>query len=255
MIAFLSETLYPMHRLFPGLVAVFFFAACSDPSAVERHALASYATATLTPGIGLGNLELGQTTLGWVVRRIGNGTPYVVVSDDTAIELVYLNGELSLLFLVTGDCQSQTGGPGARLNIGRDLKPFLTRHPGCHEIKLISLSLFTGTRRKEDRFYQGSTSRGVQLWMPITAAFSHGAWLNNPGKLVPGESEETPALERLEFSDGIYFYYPTGTGPTAEELMIGRPLSPERLREIEASAKEAAKDPTIKRMTIFLPKS
>jgi hypothetical protein len=241
-----------MRRCFCFLLLVGLFSACANQYDRERNALARYARATLTPGTSLGDLQLGQTTLGWVVRSLGSGTPYVQVSDDTALELVYLSGELSLLFPVTGDCQRQTDAPRTRLNPGRDLKPFLETYPACNELKLRSLSVFVGTRKKEDRFYQGSTSQGVQLWMPITEMARHGEQVRRPGQLVPGESEEPPPLDRMEFPGGIYFYYPTGARPTAEELMSGRPLSPERLRELEASAKEATKDLTIKRMTIFL---
>ncbi len=94
----------------------------------------------------------------------------------------------------------------------------------------------------------------MQLWMPFSEALQHDKPVNNAGKLVTGESEANPPLERWELPDGSYFYFPTGAGPTADEIMSGAPLSPERLREIEVSAKEAAKDRMIKRMTFFLPK-
>ena len=57
----------------------------------------------------------------------------------------------------------------------------------------------------------------------------------------------------MNLQGGIYFYYPEGEGATAQEEMSGRALPPERLREIEESAKEAAKNAVIKRITIFMP--
>jgi hypothetical protein len=69
--------------------------------------------------------------------------------------------------------------------------------------------------------------------------------------LVAGEGNEN--LNRLEFPGGIYFYYPAGEGATPEEQLSGKALSPERLRQIEESAKEAAKNQVIKRITIFMP--
>jgi hypothetical protein len=60
--------------------------------------------ATLTPGVGLGTLELDKTTLREVLASIGRGTPILVVSDDTAIELDYANGQLALLFPLTRLC-------------------------------------------------------------------------------------------------------------------------------------------------------
>jgi hypothetical protein len=45
----------------------------------------------------------------------------------------------------------------------------------------------------------------------------------------------------------------TRSGVTPKEERSGKALSPKRLSEIEASAKKAAKNAVIKRMTIFMP--
>lgn len=221
--------------------------------ASERKVLARYAKATIMPGAGLGDLQLGKTTLGWVAKNIGSGTPYVQVTDETAIELEYLDGELSLLFLITGDCQKETGVPQTRLELGRDLNKFLARFPGCGSLTLTSLSVASRQRSAEQLFFQGQTNQGVRLGMPILEARRHGPAIQRPGQLVPRDEYPEEPLERLQFLEGIYFYYPTGAGPTASEIQSNQPLSPERQREIEASAKEAAKDLTIKRISIFQP--
>jgi hypothetical protein len=226
-------------------------AGCSGKSSSELKALNPYATATLTPGSGLGDLQLGKTTLGWFVKNIGSGIVSIIASDESAIELTFLNGEASFLFIVSGACQNETGAPGKRLDLNQDIKAFLSRYPGCNDLPLSSLSLATRQSSKADTFFKGSTDRGVRLWSPKSDAYKHGEALNNAGQLVAGEGNEN--LDRFEFPGGIYFYYPAGKGATPEEAMSGRALSPERLREIEESAKDAAKNPVIKRMTIFMP--
>jgi hypothetical protein len=224
---------------------------CSGKSSSELKALDQYSKATLTPGTGLGDLQLGKTTLGWFVENIGSGVVSIIASDESAIQLTFLNDEASFMFIVSGVCQSETGAPGKRLDLNQDIKAFLSRYPGCNDLPLSSLSLATGRSSKTDNFFKGSTDRGVQLWSPKSETDKHGVVLNNAGRLVAGEGNEN--LERLEFPGGIYFYYPAGEGATPEEQISGKALSPERLRQIEESAKEAAKNQVIKRITIFIP--
>lgn len=226
---------------------------CSGKSSSELKTLSPYATVTLTAGTGLGNLQLGKTTLGWVAGTIGSGSISGIAGDESAIELTFLNGEISFLFIVSGVCQRETGGPGVRLDLDQDLKVFLSRYPGCQDLPLSSLSVATGESSKTGSFFKGSTDRGVQLWSPKCDAYKHGVELNRAGQLVPGESYGNENLGRLEFAGGIYFYYPRGEGATAQEEMSGRALSPERLRDIEESEKGAAKNAVIKRITIFMP--
>jgi hypothetical protein len=214
-------------------------------------ALAPYVNATLTPSVGLGDLQLGRTTLEQFVNKVGSGIVFISVGEETAIELNFLNGEATFLFIVSGACQNETGGPGARLEISQDIKAFLAQHPACNDLPLSSISVAARQSSQADTFFKGSTDRGVKLWAPKSAADQHGTALNRPGQQVAGERDD--GLDRLEYTGGIYFYYPAGEGPTPQEQMSGQALSPERLREIEASAKEAAKNAVIKRMTIFVP--
>ncbi len=239
---FLSIACIPLLLLMNG---------CSGKSSSEVKTLEPYTKATLTAGTGLGDLQLGKTTLGWFVQNIGSGVVSIIFSDESAIELTFLNGEASFLFIVSGACQNETRTPGKRLDLSKDIKAFLSLYPGCKDLALSSLSLATGRSSKTDTFFKGSTDRGVQLWSPKSETDKHGVVLNNAGRLVAGEGNEN--LERLEFPDGIYFYYPAGEGATPEEQMSGKALSPERLRQIEESAKEAAKNQVIKRITIFMP--
>jgi len=238
---------------FVALACLLLISGCFGNTSTELKALNPYAKAPLTAGSGLGDIQLGKTTLGWLVSNIGSGNAIFIMGDESAIELHFLNGQASFMFIVSGPCRDETGGPGARVEIGKDVKVFLSRYPRCNELRLSSISMATGQNTQAETFYKGSTDRGVGLWSPKSDAYKHGPPLNNPGKLVAGENYRNEKLDRLEFPGGIYFYFPAGAGATAEEEMSGRPLPPERLREIEESAKKAAKDATIRRITIFIP--
>lgn len=223
-----------------------FITACS-PS--ERKTLQPYANATLTAGVGLGNLELGKTTLGWVVETIGANRIAVLVGDEVGLELSYLQNEFSLLFIVSGTCQSDTGASMKRLEIRNGIKTFLSDYPSCNDLTLSSLSIGVSSSEK-NTFFKGATDKGVKLWSPLSSVLQHGSPLDRAGQFVAGE---TDSLERVEFSDGIYFYYFAGEQPTAREILSGQPLSPERQAELKASAEEAAKNLSVQRMTIFIP--
>jgi hypothetical protein len=223
------------------------FTACS-PS--ERKTLQPYATATLTAGVGLGTLELHETTLSWVAENMNAKSVAVLVGDEVGLELLYLKGQLSLLFVISGECQEQTGVPMKRIDIRNGLEVFLSQHPACKALMLSSLSVGAGDSEK-NTFFKGSTNRGVKLWSPLMSVILRDKPVNNPGRFVAGEGAAN--LERIEFSDGIYFYYNMGEGPTAREILSGQPLSEERQEELKASADEAAKNLTVQRMTIFTP--
>jgi hypothetical protein len=229
------------------VLCILLLAACS-PS--ERKILHPYAEATLTAGVGLGNLELGKTTLGWVAENIAAKRIAVLVGDDVALEPLYLNGQLSLLFVITGECQEQTGAPMTRVEIKNGLEAFLSQYPACKNLTLSSLSVGVGNR-ETNTFFKGHTDKGVTLWSPLVKALQHGVPVEKAGRLVTGESAAN--LERVEFPDGIYFYYDAGEQPTAREILSGQPLSLERQAALKASAEEAAKNAVVKRMTIFMP--
>jgi hypothetical protein len=48
-------------------------------------------------------------------------------------------------------------------------------------------------------------------------------------------------------------FYDAGEQPTNDEVLSGRPLSPERLRQLEQSRLEAAKNRVVQRITVFIP--
>jgi hypothetical protein len=217
----------------------------------EQKALKPYLNATLSAGKGLGGLKLGQTTLAWLVRTLGTGLVGVAVTDDEVmLELMFLNQQVSFGFLLHGECQRQTGVPMQRLDVNQDLGRFLTRYPACADLPLSSISLDAG-KVARDAFYQGTTDQGVKLGSPFMEVFKHGQNLEHGGPLVTGGYSENN-LERVGFR-GIAFFYDAGEQPTAEEVLSGRPLPPERLRQLEQSRLEAAKNRVVQRITVFIP--
>ena len=96
--------------------------------------------ATLTPGVGLGTLELDKTTLREVLASMGRGTPVLVASDETAIELDYANQQLALLFPLTRLCMDNMKDMALR-QIVPNLEAWVSSHPPCGDITLTSLAV------------------------------------------------------------------------------------------------------------------
>lgn len=230
------------------------FAGCANSPSSESKKLESYSKATLVPGKGLGNLELGKTTLGWFAENVGSGMPSALITDEeSAIELTFLNGEMSVSFSIKEACAEATGTPGRRFSLTRDIRDFLKQYPACKDITLSSISVAATGNDRKDTFFKGITDLGVQLWSPAgDIGRLHGKSISRAGQMVAGEAF-TGNFERVEFPSGIYFYYFRGTGPTAGEVTSGNALPPERLREIQESANKAAENAVVKRMTVFIP--
>jgi len=125
-----------------------------------KSALDPYATATLTQGTGLGDLQLGETTFGAFLAKFGPGLLSVVVSDETAWEATFENGQISFLFVLTGDCKRKTAG--TRVPAGPAVQAFLASHPECRDTPLTSISVARP-------FFKGKTDQGVALGSPVTA--------------------------------------------------------------------------------------
>lgn len=225
--------------------------ACSAPRE-DRTAVARYASATLTPGVGLGDLELGVTTLGSALDRLGAGQVSVLVGDETALELSFADRALALLFIVEGSCKSALDGGAGRSAAMSDLKAFAGTNAACRDMLLSSVAVSAaGEARSKDDFFRGATDEGVGLWSELDdVVAAHGEPVKNAGHLVAGERPD--ALERTEFETGLYVYYRDGLQPTAAEMRSGRPLAPERLQELEAS-RAADSLRVIRRMAIFIP--
>ncbi|AFY59415.1 hypothetical protein Syn6312_0164 [Synechococcus sp. PCC 6312] len=215
---------------------------CFGLVSADTKQLAPYATKTLVPGQGLGDLELGKTTLAGFVNKIGAGQVALIYGDDQGIELNFQDRQASFLFIVTRECQDQAGVLRTHSEIYQNLKAFLAKYPACGELKLSSLSV-------TQPFFRGQTNRGVKLGEPLATANAQGTPLDRPGQFQFLAGADDSKI--LEFSGGIYIHYPN-PGPTPEEMFRGQPLSAQRLEEIN---KEQAQDAKISRITLFIPES
>ena len=183
-----------------------------------KSLLAPYATATLTAGVGLGDLKLNRTTLGTVVSRFGVEKVSVLASEQVGLELFYENGQLALLFLVEPHCMERLKS-GLR-PASADLNAFLAQNPCVRETTLSSLSVHVGTS-VHDSFFKGATEAGVRLWDPMQAAPKHGVPCAAPKSVIAGLSLDNPEGE-LHFKPGITFYYPLKPGAAPGQMLIER---------------------------------
>jgi hypothetical protein len=180
--------------------------------------LTPYATATLTAGVGLGDLRLGRTTLGSVVGRLGVEKVTPLAGEQVGLELFYEHEQLALLFVIESGCMDklETGlRPAAA-----DMNAFLARNPCVRESTLSSLSICGGTSA-DDSFYKGATEAGTKLWDPLQAAYEHGQACAGPKALIAGSSSGDPEGE-LHFKPGIAFYYPAHADAGSREARIQR---------------------------------
>jgi len=177
----------------------------------QKSPLSPYASATLTAGVGLGDLELGRTTLGSVVQRLGVETVTPLASEQVGLELFYEHGQLALLFLIEPSCldKLKTGLRPAAAN----MNAFLARNPCVREATLASLSVRSG-KSVDESFYKGATDAGAKLWDPIEAASKHGESCAGPKAPIAGLNLDNPENE-VHFKPGITFYHRAleGAGP------------------------------------------
>jgi hypothetical protein len=130
--------------------------------------LAPLARATLSvgeDGVALGNLRLGETTLGECVDRFGSGRTDLVVSDETGLELVFEDGELALLFLYEVNPRSDEECTALRAAT-RDLPAFLAKYPERRDLRLASVTVAADESR-DATFFQGALALGVRLLDPL----------------------------------------------------------------------------------------
>ncbi|WP_158023207.1 hypothetical protein [Candidatus Nitrospira inopinata] len=182
--------------------------------------------ATLTPGVGLGTLELDKTTLREVLASMGRGTPILVVSDETAIELDYANRQLALLFPLTRLCMDNIRDMALR-QIVPNLEAWVNSHPSCGDITLTSLAVAT-REGFGSTWFRGKTNKGIGLGQSLKEVIvayeppddAHGRLLAGLGPLTD--------IGLWEYPSGIQFYF-----------------SPEKTNKLEEA--------TIVHMTIFRP--
>lgn len=185
-------------------------AACRDrdaPSELDR-----YRHAALEPGLGLGDLRLGQLTLAAAVSRFGAARVAILASDVYGFELMLANGGLALMFETGEDdaCKRAAMQRGAR-ELSRGLADLLAAEPACRSLALATLTV-------RDGFYRGRTSGGIGMGDGLVAS-SIGS---------PGDNGTGTALPRYfaEGGAGITFYSSREPGPEdapIEAMVIFRP--------------------------------
>jgi hypothetical protein len=166
-------------------------------------ALTPYATATLTAGVGLGDLKLGETTLGSVVQHFGVESVTQIASEEVGLELLYEHGQLALLFLVDPTCLATLGAGGLRPAAG-DMAGFLERNACLREARLSSLSVREGSDA-ESSFFQGASDAGVKLWGGRNEPLKHGTPGGGSGHILAGMNPSNPR-EQFHFKSGIAIY-------------------------------------------------
>jgi hypothetical protein len=170
----------------------------------EQHksALEPYAKATLQAGVGLGDLKLGETTLGAAVQRLGVESVTALASDEIGLELFYEHGQLALLFIIEPECMNTLKSGLRPATV--DLPAFLARTPCLRETTLSSLSVREGSSAA-DSFFQGATDAGVKLWGGRGDPLAHGTPGGGSPAIVAGLNPTNPR-EQLHFKSGICFY-------------------------------------------------
>jgi hypothetical protein len=182
-----------------ALAGLLVLAGCTQ----HNSALAPLSKSTLTAGVGLGELRLGQTTLASVVQRYGVETVTQLASDEVGLELIYEHGQLALLFLVEPGCLEALPGRNLR-PAAFDLAGFLQRNACLRDLKLASLSVREGSSAGSS-FFQGATDAGVKLGGARDDPLAHGTPGGGSAHILAGLNPNNPR-EQLHFPSGICFY-------------------------------------------------
>lgn len=183
-------------------------------------ALAPYANATLSPG-GLGDLQIGKTTLGQVIAKLPPEAVDGVGADWPGLELQYAERELSLLFVIDeGPCWVAMRETTLR-QAAADAPALLRAVPACGEVTLHSLAV-------RAPFWRGATDRGVRLGEPMLAAVVHGEPVfDAPGFVHAGMLAAPPV--RIDFPAGLSVFGDgavASDGPPIEMITIRDPAQP-----------------------------
>ena len=181
------------------LAVLLLLSGCSEDP--QKRLLQPYSNAVLAPGVGLGDLELGETTLSDVVDKLDQGFLTISITDEeTVIELAYLQRQLCLGFTICGTCKKKLDAAGkSPRNIGRDLNAFMTEFPDCRRIPLTSISV------GGSGFYQGATDKGVKLGSPLAEAEVHKSGDQRIEMALAGSG---PRNGDFIAGEGIVLYHP-----------------------------------------------
>lgn len=167
--------------------------------------LAALTHATIEPGAALGNLRLGQTTLGEFVDAHGSDRVDLVVSDSVGLELIFERGEMSLLFLYDESPREDSEVEALR-HATRDLQSFLAGSPSRRELRLASVTV-AADDDFEATLFQGELAPGIHLLDPLLESVARlGVPEDRRPPMLAGASPNLPR-ERAVFPDqGVVLY-------------------------------------------------
>lgn len=213
-----------MSRL-PFVAGLAVLAACGhspDPR------LAPLAHAKLEAGGGLGDLKLGQTTLGEFFDRFGAGRASLVVADDAGFELDFEDGEISFLFEFESMRWSDEETAAIR-RATRNMGEYLAANPQRRQLPLSSISVSIDDDR-ESTFYKGKLAEGVALFDPFMVSAGRVGMVEEGSlPLLAGLSPDIPSEQARSPAKGLVLYGERNPKP-------GKPSR-------------------VTRMTVFLPES
>lgn len=171
--------------------------ACGGDGGSTR--LASLARATIEPGVSLGSLRLGQTTLGEFVDAHGHDRVDLVVSDSTGLELIFEGGEMVCLFLYETSPREDEEVEALR-HATRDLSGFLAGNPARRELRLASVTV-AADDDFEDTLFQGELAPGIHLLDPLLESVARlGEPDDRRPPMLAGASPNLPR-ERVVYPD------------------------------------------------------
>jgi len=189
--------------------------------------LAPLAHAKLEAGVGLGDVKLGEMTLGPFHDRFGAGFVTFVASDDAGLELVFEEGEIAFLFQFEDMGWTDEEGIAIR-RASRDLGAYLDAYPQRRSLPLTSITVRVDDD-KEATFFQGRLAEGVALFDPF---------LESAGRVGSIEEGALPLIAGLNPNNPRE----TASFPKRGLILYGardpHPGTPSR----------------VTRMTVFLPK-
>ena len=162
----------------------------------------AYAASELVPGAGLGDLVVGETTLGTFLERFGAGLPAALYGDETALEFTFARAGLSFVFVVEGACAAAVQRMhGTGLRALRSHRTFVREVPDCVDAPLSQLELRAGGS-DATTFWRGSTLSGVRLRMDREPALERLGAESDPR----WGSDEAP-MWRMYASDGLVVWF------------------------------------------------
>lgn len=175
-----------MTRLPPtlALLALVALAGCGKAPTPE---LSPHANATLTPSVGLGDLQLGKTTLAEVLANWGTGRVVLLVSDYGAYELNYAGGNLALMLIVDGGPCWVAQCAYSMRKAADDLRAFIAAVPYCAQLPLSSIAA-------RGDFFKGATDKNIRLGDDLAKAHVHGEPQINPPPDMHAGMQNAPAF-------------------------------------------------------------